>query len=255
MSEIQHLITTDPTWIKEYQSLLSFSQGIRHTTLRDLQSTLKSLEKTITPLGDLSPSPTYIYESNETSDLETPPLTYRDGHEAPDPKLVQGIRYTSLQDELKKLQKIENTVKGQTGNDTKKNKVTLKGARVIGMKWWAVAAGVAVIVIATWPWIKPKTYAEKLIESGFVPPPMTELYRGATEDSIEMLIQKAYGYYAEGNYKRALKYFEMVPMQEDEKFNEYYFTTLYLCGNKEFQNKLNNAIIKHPNNKLSLIHI
>jgi hypothetical protein len=120
MSEIQHLITTDPTWIKEYQSLLSLTQGIRHTTLTDLQFTLKNLEKTITPSGDLSPTPTFIYESNETSGLETTPLTPRDGREAPDTRLVQGIRYTSLQDELKKLQKIENTVKEQTEQNTKK---------------------------------------------------------------------------------------------------------------------------------------
>lgn len=145
MSEIKHLITTDPTWIKEYQSILSLTQGIRHTTLRDLQSTLKNLEKTITPSGDLSPTPTYIYESNETSGLETTPLTPRDGHEAPDTRLTHGIRYTTLQDELKKLKKIENTVKEQTEQNTKKNERAPKGARVIEMKWWAVAAGIAII--------------------------------------------------------------------------------------------------------------
>ena len=148
MSEIQHLITTDPTWIKEYQSILSLTQGIRHTTLTDLQSTLKNFEKTITPSGDLSTSTTYIYESNETSGLETTPLTHRDGHEAPDTRLIQGIRYTSLQDELKKLQKIENTVKEHIEQNTKKNERAPKGARVIGIKWWAIAAGLAVLVAA-----------------------------------------------------------------------------------------------------------
>jgi tetratricopeptide (TPR) repeat protein len=231
MSEIKTLIDTDPAWYSTYHALLTEARGIRMTALQDLTSRLQSLEKTIAPQGDLSPSPSSRSTTNETEDLEnnyTPPAKVLETEDpASSPLLIQGIRYTTLRDELRKLQDVEKGIK-------KNDSVGSGGARVLGMRyWWAVAAGVVMVVVLAWPWIRPQTYAEKLIAQGLVVPPMTDLVRGGTEDSIEMIVQKAYGYYAEGNYKLALKYFESVPVQENENFYLYYGSTLILNNNLE----------------------
>ena len=245
MSEIKHLITTDPTWIKEYQSILSLSQGIRHTTLHDLQSTLKNIEKTITPSGDLSPTPTYIYESNETSGLETTPLAPRDGHEASDNRLIQGIRYTSLQDELKKLKKIENTVKEQTEQNTKKNESAPKGARVVGMKWWAVAAVLAGIAFY-FGYYQPKREQDELYKKYFVPYEYSGDFRSEPGQKLsehDSLVKQGIAWYVHGEYGKAVRCFEKVEMINVT--NEIKIIYIYsLIGNRSFKiNKLNNITL------------
>lgn len=243
MSEIKHLITTDPTWIKEYQSILSLSQGIRHTTLHDLQSTLKNIEKTITPSGDLSPTPTYIYESNETSGLETPPLTPRDGHEASDNRLIQGIRYTSLQDELKKLKKIENTVKEQTEQNTKKNESAPKGARVVGMKWWAVAAVLAGIAFY-FGYYQPKREQDELYKKYFVPYEYSGDFRSEPGQKLsehDSLVKQGIAWYVHGEYGKAVRCFEGVIPENmtEEQIIIYIYSIL---GSRKNMLKYNNLL-------------
>lgn len=145
MSEIKTLIDTDPAWYSTYHALLTESRGIRMTALQDLTSRLQSLEKTIAPQGDLSPSPSSISTTNETEDLEnnyTPPAKGLEAEEpASSPLLIQGIRYTTLRDELRKLQDVE---KGIKKNDSGGS----GGGRVLRMRyWWAVAVGVVVMVV------------------------------------------------------------------------------------------------------------
>lgn len=255
MSEIKHLITTDPTWIKEYQSILSLSQGIRHTTLTDLQLTLKNLEKTITPSGDLSPSPTYIYESNETSGLETPPLTHRDGHEAPDTRQVQGIRYTSLQDKLKILQKIEKTVKEQTEQNTKKNEGAPKGARMVGMKWWAVAAVLAGIAFY-FGYYQPKREQDELYKKYFVPYEYSGEFRSEPGQKLsehDSLVKQGIAWYVHGEYGKAVKCFERLDIKkEDEEVKVIYIYSL-IGDLKNPKNKLyyiNDSVIRNNLNKI-----
>lgn len=236
MSEIKALIDIDPAWYSTYHALLTEFRGIRMTALQDLTSRLQSLEKTIAPQGDLSPAPSSISTTNETEDLEnnyTPPAKVLDTEETASlPLLIQGIRYTTLRDELRKLQDEERKGSGEVNG--KKNDSRGSGERrVLRMRyWWAVAAGVVVMVVLAWPWIRPRTYAEKLIAKGFVVPPMTDLVRGGGEDSIQMVVQKAYGAYAEGKYELALEYFERIPIQEDENFYIFYGVTLLMTSEK-----------------------
>lgn len=151
MSEIKTLIDTDPAWYSTYHALLTESRGIRMTALQDLTSRLQSLEKTIAPQGDLSPSPSSISTTNETEDLEnnyTPPAKGLEAEEpASSPHLIQGIRYTTLREELRKLQDVERKDSGET-NSKKNDSGGSGGGRVLRMRyWWAVAAGVVVMVV------------------------------------------------------------------------------------------------------------
>ena len=244
MSEIKTLIDTDPVWYSTYHALLTEAQGIRMTALQDLTSRLQSLEKTIAPQGDLSPSASSISTSNETEDLEnnyTPPAKELDT--SPDPLLIKGIRYTTLRDELRKLQDVE---KGIKKNDSGGR----GGGRVLRMRyWWAVAVGVAVMVVLAWPREKHQTYAEKLIKQGFEVPAMTDLVRSSEENSIE---QQAYGAYAEGDYKVALKYFERIPIRNDEHYQIYYCAILILNNKKIKAKKIYNNIKTHwPNTEIN----
>ncbi len=253
MSEIHHLITTDPTWIKEYQSLLSLTQGIRNTTLHDLQSTLKALEKSITPSGDLSPSPSYIYISNETSGLETPPLTPRDGHEAPDTRLVQGIRYTSLQEELKNLKKIENTIKEQSEQNTKKNEKAPKGARVIGMKWWAIAALLAGIVFY-FGYYQPKREQDELYKKYFIPYEYSGEFRsepGKKLSEHDSLVKQGIAWYVHGEYGKAVKCFEKVKIQSLSQEVKIIYT-YSLIGSKKISNLNLDSIGLNDSNQIKI---
>lgn len=146
MSEIKALITTDPAWKTTYETLTSTTQGIRLTTLTDLRSQLQNLEADIKKsennghsVGDLTSPATYIYESNEKTNLENT------DHTPPDPMTVQGIRYITLKDELKKLKSEEKKLITEA---SKKNEPVGSGAKVVGMRkwWWAVAASALLVV-------------------------------------------------------------------------------------------------------------
>lgn len=246
-ANVQQLLKTDTTWREAYQHIQAELQGIRYDALRTKALDLQAFENDIkhglakphdSLSGDLSVDSTSGIVSNKKTDMESK-------NEASG-TLVMGMRYGKLKEVLGELEEEEGSGMGNgdmgVGNGNLFQNPNSQ-IRILPKHWWAIAASLTIIIIASWPWIRTKTYAEKLIESGFVVPPMTELYRGATEDSIEMLIQKAYGYYAEGDYKRALKYFEMVPMQNDEYFYLYFGSTLIL-NNK---NKEGDSIIHKMN--------
>lgn len=234
-ADTNSLIQSDPVWQEIHAQLVREKQGIRYHTLQtfknnlfEYETKLNNSEKNQEKEGDLSRNPALNYTTNDDKGVEVKTQSHEmEENYSIDKNTVKGIKYSAFRGQLEKLKQEE---AGMGGSALPKK----KGGRVVGMRryWWAVAAGLLILVVASWPWIRPQTYAEKLIASGFVVPEMTDLVRGTTEDSIQMIVQKAYGAYAEGDYKLALKYFESIPIQENENYYKYYITTLILNKNQ-----------------------
>lgn len=234
-------LQADPSWQEVYRQLLLEKLGIRYyniqsfkNILTDYESEIKIQEKNSGSAGYLSTDPSLNYTTNDLkgADVKTEAHEMKEDHTT-DKKTIQGIRYTSLKGKLDIFKQEEVSIGGAVL--PKKNE-----GKVVRLRkyWLAVAAGLLILIIAAWPWIRPQTYAEKLIASGFVVPEMTDLVRGPVEDSIQMIVQKAYGAYAEGDYKLALKYFESIPMQENERYYLYYGVALLMSGKMEKGNTI-----------------
>lgn len=214
MSEIKALIDTAPAWYSTYHALLTESRGIRMTALQDLTSRLQALEKTIGSQGDLSPSPSSISTTNETEDLEnnyTPPAKELDT--SPDPLLIKGIRYTTLRDELRKLQDVE---KGIKKNDSGGS----GGGRVLRMRyWWAVAVGVVVMVVGGYIL---NNFKFNQIQSLIVLP--EQLYITRSSDTEDNLKKEAYYAYSNKKYKRAHEiFFQLYKLNKLSNEDQLYF--------------------------------
>jgi hypothetical protein len=257
MSEIKTLIDTDPAWYSTYHALLTEARGIRMTALQDLTSRLQSLEKTIAPQGDLSPSPSSRSTTNETEDLEnnyTPPAK---GLEAlPDPHLIQGIRYTTLRDELRKLQDVERKGSGEV-NGKKNDSGRGEGGRVWRMRyWWAVAAGVAVMVVGYYGWYLPKVEMDKRYALYFHPIEYSGEMRGPG-DSVNTMspeLKQAIAWYVHGEYRKALQSFESINIFSiNEEIKEIYINSL--IGNHNLKRAENEIIILSSNKQDSIIQI
>lgn len=248
-------ILSDPDWKNIHRQLVIEQQGIRlnrlklnRQNLRDLEATLTNQEKKISSEGDLSAPSSLSHRPNDSDGLEVKTEARDMEEETINPANQHGIRYSNLRSLLSELKEEEKKRDGSAGPT--KSLSADSGTRRIWLG--AIAAGLAALIFFSWPWIRPRTYAEKLIAEGFVVPPMTELVRGGEElDSIQMIVQKAYGAYAEGDYKLALKYFESVPMQEDLNYYKYYITALLLTKNIQramfIQNKMKE---KWPNSSI-----
>lgn len=211
MSEIKALIDIDPAWYSTYHALLTEFRGIRMTALQDLTSRLQSLEKTIAPQGDLSPAPSSISTTNETEDLEnnyTPPAKVLDT--SPYPLLIQGIRYTTLRDELRKLQDVERKQSGEA-NGKKNDSGGSGGARVSRMRyWWAMAAGVVVMLVGYYGWYLPKVEMDKRYAMYFHPVEYSGEMRGTADSASTMSpeLKQAIAWYVVGEYGKANKIFK-----------------------------------------------
>lgn len=212
MNEIKQLITNDPAWKTTYETLTSISQGLRHTTFTDLRSQLQSLEADIKKSennghssGDLASPTTYIYESNEKTNLENTV------HTPPDHATILGIRYTTLHDELKKLKSEEKKLHTET---SKKNGTAGSGARVLGMRrwWWAVAAS-ALLVISIGYFIleqnkKPK-YVNQYLLDHFDEYVLHDKVRGTASDTAwDRDKEIGYDLYVLQEFEEAIPYLE-----------------------------------------------
>lgn len=252
---VAELIRTDPEWKNIHRQMVIEQQGIRlnhlklnRQSLQDLEVILTNQEKKIHSEGDLSAPSTLSHRSNDSDGTEVKTEARDMEEETIDPANQHGIRYSNLRSVLSELKEEEKKRPGSAGSS--KSVSTGRGMRRIWLG--AIAAGLAALIFFSWPWIRPRTYAEKLIADGFVVPPMTDLVRGGEElDSIQMIVQKAYGAYAEGDYKLALKYFEMIGYLNDSHYCYYYFITSLLTGTHNQAKSLADSLtLKWPELKL-----
>lgn len=246
MAEVKELIVTDPDYKSTFTALQSEIQGIRLNHLDQLKSKLQSLEanqkisenNSLLP-GDLSQNPTSTSESNGTDELLTttkrPESTIQDS--PPDPQMVQGIRYTTLRDELKKLQAEERKIGGS--GEIKKDR-----HRVVGLRrfWWAVAAGVAGLVLGYFSWYMPKKELDKRYDIYFHPVEYTGEMRGAEDTSMTKELKQAIAWYLHGEYKQANKIFERLDLNKESE--EVKFIYLYsLIGERKVKKALSEKSI------------
>ncbi len=230
-TEIKALLEQNAAWQQVYLQVQRDKQGIRFDTLTRLKQNLSAYDQSLTP-EEKNPE-NISTDAGDLSTISAPPddrptkqaevaTSMTPSPAEPDDLTRQGIRYHALrmvQDQLEEEEKKFSNL------DQEEEKSRIKRIKP-WVKWLGIAASMIFISYFTWLFLKPPTLLEQLEAKGYVKPEMQHLYRGPMEDSIQMLIQKAYGAYAMEDYKTALKYFEMVPIQEDTNFAKYYFYTL-----------------------------
>lgn len=254
-AEVKALLEQDAVWQQVYQQLLQEKQGIRFNALTRLKQKLSAYEESLSPeekyfenisvdAGDLSmvsaPPGDRPTKQTEVATSMTPTPA------EPDDLTRQGIRYHALRRLKDQLEDAEKKFSAED-QEVDKNKIIRMRPWV---KWLGIAASVLVVSYFTWLYFKPPTLLEQLEAQGYVKPEMQHLYRGPVEDSIQMLIQKAYGAYAMEDYKTALRYFKEIPTQRDSFYLSYYaYSLIYLNERNLLSSLMKKAIDYYPENK------
>ncbi len=260
MAEVKELIVTDPDYKSTFTALQSEIQGIRLNHLDQLKSKLQSLEanqkiseNNPSLPGDLSQNPTSTSESNGTDELLTttkrPESTIQDS--PPDPLMVQGIRYTTLRDELKKLQGEERKLGGS--GEIKKD-----SPRVVGLRryWWAVAAGVAVMVIGTYYFKennKPK-YVNQYLLDHFDEYVLHDVERGSTDKQIDNELLQGYNLYYLKDFKNALPILKKNWIDKSDSLSLIYTSVIFKIQGNESEFKKTDSLL-YSNSKYRSIKL
>ena len=96
---------------------------------------------------------------------------------------------------------------------------------------WTVSsvAGLLLLLLVIWPYLRPQTEGEKLFAKNFVPPDIHIQTRGTSPSpGVDSLSKLAYGAYVTGEYRLSLRYFRKIGFRHDSTFVKIYGLTLLL---------------------------
>lgn len=211
-AETASLIQSDPVWKEIHGQLLREKQGIRFHSLQsfkknlvEYETELRNQEKNLNEEGDLSRDPALTYTTKEEKGVEVKTQSHEmEKNYSIDKNTEIGIRYNTLQGQLDKLKQEEKGIGGSAL--PKKN-----AGRVVGMRryWWAVAAGVMVIVIGGYFLVenqKPE-YVNQYLMDHFDEYILHDKYRSANpEEKLDRDKEIGYDLYVLQEFEEAIPY-------------------------------------------------
>ncbi|MEZ4899786.1 MAG: hypothetical protein R2806_23290 [Saprospiraceae bacterium] len=211
---VASLIASQDTWQKAYLARRQWLQQLRYHYLAQQLRNLQELEKKLPRVGDLKGDAALIANDGAGRHYKTPIMT----EESPN---RHALRYHGLMQMARQLQSIEQ--QGHPFGRVKKGPTR----RLI----WTVSsvAGLLLLLLVIWPYLRPQTEGEKLFAKNFVPPDVHIQTRGASPSpGVDSLSKLAYGAYVTGEYRLSLRYFRKIGFRHDSTFVKIYGLTLLL---------------------------
>lgn len=256
-SEVAESIRTDPVWKNIHHELLIEQQGIRLNRLKlnrqsllDLEATLANQEKKISSEGDLSLDPALTNTTFNSKGVEVNSSSYEMKEDySIDKNTAKGIRYTSLRGQLHRLKEEEAAMAGSTL--PKKN-----GAKVLGLKsyWWAVAAGVLLLVFGGYYYteLKKPKYVNQYLLDHFDEYVLHDKVRSSTPvDTFDRDKEIGYDLYVLKQFEKAMPYLERRWKNSNDSIALFYlFISASAIGDSEKLNSISYPLTLYSNNNL-----
>lgn len=216
--DIEVQLLTDPSWQETLDFLKSTAQGLRLNHLMSISDQLKKLEQQLPPVkiksSEKNPADLGYLASvgAYTSEREAENLAQPAEEEQP---VAQGVRYHTLQSQIKHLQQLETQLPPVKVPDTPSK-----------LKHWSralIAATVLIVAGLFFPWSMLNKYQE--FDRRFQPISVPGQHRSSNVQNQHLkhaALEQGLTWYIQGYYKKALREFDRAGLSvQDPQYGKY----------------------------------